>query len=390
MKNILKLIVLNLVLACTIVYGQSPYTDKDQKVLKGAIDVWPYIGIEYERPTESYMPFDYIHESHKRENRLKKSFPSRLLYELSTIELHMNTLIGVNLREGHFSMPNMYLSLGKSFHFDWIFSATPFVTMTSKFDVFNKDYATGSIGLYDAGIETVTLTRILLSFRMKAVNDINGSTFMLLPSVIDSESASFAPHWYIPRVNNEMGFRAGFIGSYYELSYSQGFSKDSNPLAAVFKINGDYFRAQLLYQYNNKNSLSPENFISRYNKNNIHNKKEYYTHHLVQLSGMGRIPFLDKELWLNLLGEYTWRDNDAHYVRLELGLEWKMLNIAIRPLFYIPANYYDDDDDNIYAFDPKKDLFCLEYSVYVKFDPVYFGFQGSTDGRYYIAMKAVF
>ncbi|MBT8720425.1 hypothetical protein JQ824_09510 [Brachyspira hyodysenteriae] len=390
MKNILKLIVLNLVLACTIVYGQSPYTDKDQKVLKGAIDVWPYIGIEYERPTESYMPFDYIHESHKRENRLKKSFPSRLLYELSTIELHMNTLIGVNLREGHFSMPNMYLSLGKSFHFDWIFSATPFVTMTSKFDVFNKDYATGSIGLYDAGIETVTLTRILLSFRMKAVNDINGSTFMLLPSVIDSESASFAPHWYIPRVNNEMGFRAGFIGSYYELSYSQGFSQDSNPLAAVFKINGDYFRAQLLYQYNNKNSLSPENFISRYNKNNIHNKKEYYTHHLVQLSGMGRIPFLDKELWLNLLGEYTWRDNDAHYVRLELGLEWKMLNIAIRPLFYIPANYDDDDDDNIYAFDPKKDLFCLEYSVYVKFDPIYFGFQGSTDGRYYIAMKAVF
>ncbi|WP_416487354.1 hypothetical protein [Brachyspira hyodysenteriae] len=390
MKNILKLIVLNLVLACTIVYGQSPYTDKDQKVLKGAIDAWTYIGIEYERPTESYMPFDYIHESHKRENRLKKSFPSRLLYELSTIELHMNTLIGVNLREGHFSMPNMYLSLGKSFHFDWIFSATPFVTMTSKFDVFNKDYATGSIGIYDAGIETVTLTRILLSFRMKAVNDINGSTFMLLPSVIDSESASFAPHWYIPRVNNEMGFRAGFIGSYYELSYSQGFSKDSNPLAAVFKINGDYFRAQLLYQYNNKNSLSPENFISRYNKNNIHNKKEYYTHHLVQLSGMGRIPFLDKELWLNLLGEYTWRDNDAHYVRLELGLEWKMLNIAIRPLFYIPANYYDDDDDNIYAFDPKKDLFCLEYSVYVKFDPVYFGFQGSTDGRYYIAMKAVF
>lgn len=390
MKNILKLIVLNLVLACTIVYGQSPYTDKDQKVLKGAIDAWPYIGIEYERPTESYMPFDYIHESHKRENRLKKSFPSRLLYELSTIELHMNTLIGVNLREGHFSMPNMYLSLGKSFHFDWIFSATPFVTMTSKFDVFNKDYATGSIGIYDAGIETVTLTRILLSFRMKAVNDINGSTFMLLPSVIDSESASFAPHWYIPRVNNEMGFRAGFIGSYYELSYSQGFSKDSNPLAAVFKINGDYFRAQLLYQYNNKNSLSPENFISRYNKNNIHNKKEYYTHHLVQLSGMGRIPFLDKELWLNLLGEYTWRDNDAHYVRLELGLEWKMLNIAIRPLFYIPANYDDDDDNNIYAFDPKKDLFCLEYSVYVKFDPIYFGFQGSTDGRYYIAMKAVF
>ncbi|EKV58085.1 hypothetical protein [Brachyspira hampsonii] len=389
MKNILKFIVLPLILIySTIIYGQSPYTDKEQNLLKGAVDVWPYIGIEYERPTESYMPFDYIHESHKRENRLKNSFPSRLLYELSTIEIHMNTLIGVNLKDGHFSMPDMYLSVGKSFHFDWMFSATPFVTMTSKFDVFNKDYATGSIGLYDAGIETVTLTRILLSFRMKAVNDINGSTFMLLPSVIDSESANFAPHWYIPRVNNEMGFRAGFIGSYYELSYSQGFSEDSNPLAAVFKINGDYFRAQLLYQYNNKNSLSPDNFKSRYNTpDNINDEKEYYTHHLVQLSGMGRIPFLNKDLWLNLLGEYTWRDNDAHYLRFELGLEWKMINVALRPLFYIPVN---NNDNHAYSFDPKEDLFCLEYSAYVKFDPISFGFQGSTDGRYYIAMKAVF
>ncbi|MEI0796800.1 hypothetical protein R4Q14_00530 [Brachyspira intermedia] len=379
----LKLIVLSLVLiSCPIIYGQSPYTDKDQKVLKGAIDAWPIIGIEYERPTESYMPFDYIHESHKRENRVKTSFPSRVLYELSTIEIHMNTLIGVSLTDGHFSMPNMYLSLGKSFHFDWMFSATPFVTMTSKFDVFNKDYATGSIGLYDAGIETITLTRILLSFRMKAVNDINGNTFMLLPSVIDSESASFAPHWYIPRVNNEMGFRAGFIGYNYELSYSQGYSKDSNPLAVALKINGDYFRAQFLYQYNDKNSLSPDNFQSIYN--NINNKEDYYTHHLVQLSGMGRIPFLDKQLWLNLLGEYTWRDNDAHYVRLELGLEWKMLNIAVRPLFYIPVK----NDDN--RFDASKDLFCFEYSAFVKFNPISVGFQGSTDGRYYIAMKAVF
>lgn len=391
MKHKLKTIALSLIISLaplTAVYGQSPYTEKEQKLLKGIVNAWPYIGIEYVRPTKTYMPFDYIHESHKRDNRTKSSFPSRLLYGLSTIELHMNTVIGVNLKDGHFSMPDMYLSVGKSFHFDWIFSATPFVTMTSKFDVFDKDHATGSIGLYDAGIETVTLTRILLSFRMKAVNDINGSTFMLLPSVIDSESASFAPHWYLPRVNNEMGFRAGFIGSYYELSYSQGYSKDSNPLAAVFKINGDYFRAQFLYQYNNKNSLSPDKFESRYNDNK-HDKDEYYTHHLVQLSGMGKIPFLDKELWLNLLGEYTWRDNDAHYLRFELGLEWKMLNVAIRPLFYIPV-HHDDDDHHYREFDTKNDLFCLEYSAYIKFDPIYFGFQGSTDGRYYIAMKALF
>ena len=382
MKKIKKIIVLNLIISLSAVYGQSPYTEKDQKLIEGIINVWRYIGLEPVRPTESRMPFDYIHDSHKRESRIKTSFPSRILYELSTIEIHMNTLIGVNLKNGHFSMPNMYLSLGKSFHFDWIFSATPFVTMTSEFDVFSKDYATGSIGLYDAGIETVTLTRILLSFRMKAVNDINGSTFMLMPSVIDSESKAFAPHWYLPRVNNEMGFRAGFIGYYYELSYSQGFSKDSKPLAVVFKINGDYLRAQALYQYN-KNSLSPDDFKTLYNKySNIYDDK---TSHLVQLSCMGRLPLLDRQLWVNMLGEYTWRNNDAHYIRLELGLEWKMLNIAVRPLFYIPVN-----EDKFNNFDKSKNLFCFEYSAYVKFNPFYFGFQGSTDGRYYIAMKAVF
>ncbi|MEI0603964.1 hypothetical protein R4K55_07055 [Brachyspira alvinipulli] len=374
-------IILFFICFCINIYAQSPYTEKEQKMLKNIVTIWPYIGLEPVRPTESYMPFDYIHESHKRESIAKTAYSSRLLYELSTIELHMNTLIGVNLKNGHFSMPNMYLSLGKSFHFDWMFSATPFVTMTSKFDVFSKNNATGSIGLYDAGIETVTLTRILLSFRMKAVNDINGNTFMLLPSVVDSESASFAPHWYLPRVKNEMGFRAGFIGYYYEISYSQGYSEDSNPLAVLFKINGDYFRAQFLYQYNKNNSLSPEKYENFYYND--------YTHHLVQLSAMGRLPLLDRQLWVNMLGEYTWRDNDAHYLRFELGVEWKMLNLAIRPLFYIPVNY---DDDRHYGrqFDKSKDLFCLEYSAYVKFDPVYFGFQGSTDGRYYIAMKAVF
>ena len=136
MKHIFTLLtIINLtILSYSVVYGQSPYSEKDQKLLKDVINIWPYIGIEPTRPTESYMPFDYIHESYKREDPLKSSFDSRLLYELATIELHMNTLIGVNLKNGHFSMPNMYLSLGKSFHFDWMFSATPFVTMTSKFD----------------------------------------------------------------------------------------------------------------------------------------------------------------------------------------------------------------------------------------------------------------
>ncbi|MEI0526963.1 hypothetical protein R4K54_13700 [Brachyspira murdochii] len=381
MKNILKFIIFNLIIISYFeVYAQSPYTEKDQRLLKGIVTVWPYIGIEPVRPTESYMPIDYIHESYKRETALKTSFSSRLLYELSTIELHMDTIIGVSLKEGRFSMPNMYLSVGKTFNFDWYFSATPFAAMTAKFDVFDKDNAAGSIGLYDAGIETVTLTRILLSFRMRAVNDINGSTFMLLPSVYDSESASSQPHWYLPRVNNEMGFRAGLIGYYYEISYSQGYSKDSNPLAVLLKVHGDYFKAQFLYQYNKKNSLSPERFETLYN--NINNNDDK-THHLVQLSAMGKLPLLDRQLWINMLGEYTWRDNDAHYLRFEIGAEWKMLNLALRPMFYIPVNKDE-------KFNSKKDLFCLEYSAYIKFNPIYFGFQGSTDGRYYIAMKAVF
>ena len=98
---------------------------------------------------------------------------------------------------------------------------------------------------------------------------------------------------------------------------------------------------------------------------------------------MGKLPLLDRQLWINMLGEYTWRDNDAHYLRFEIGAEWKMLNLALRPMFYIPV--HKDE-----KFNSKKDLFCLEYSAYIKFNPIYFGFQGSTDGRYYIAMKAVF
>lgn len=374
------------ILNCLALNAQSPYSEKEQKLLKGIVNVWPYIGLEPIRPTTSYIPYDYIHESYKRDNPDPRIFSSRLLYELSTIELHMNTVIGVNLKNGSFSMPNMYLSVGKSFHYDWIFSATPFVTLSSKLNVFSENgkvNANGNIEVYDAGIETVTLTRLLLSFRMKGVNDINESTFMLLPSVVDSSAESFedVPHWYLPRINNAMGFRTGFIGHYYELSYSQGFTENSSPLAAVFKINGDYFKVQFLYQYNKKSSLSPEAF----DKNNI-NYNNDYTHHIIQLYAMGRVPFLDNQLWLNMLGEYTWRDNDAHYLRFELGLEWKMLNIAIRPLFYIPVEH----DNYKNRFDKSNDLFCLEYSAYVKFDPIYFGFQGSTDGRYYIAMKALF
>ena len=139
--------------------------------------------------------------------------------------------------------------------------------------------------LYDAGIETITFTRILLSFRVKAANDINGSTFMLIPSVVDSATENFEdiPHWYLPRVNNKMGLRAGFIGHYFELSYSQGFSEKSSPLAILFKINGDFFKTHFLYQYD-KNNLSSHN----YGYDN--------TRHIIQLSAMGKLPLLDKTI----------------------------------------------------------------------------------------------
>lgn len=101
---------------------------------------------------------------------------------------------------------------------------------------------------------------------------------------------------------------------------------------------------------------------------------------------MGKLPLLDRQIWINMLGEYTWREKDAHYLRFEIGLEWKIFNIAMRPLFYINDNKNCNDKD----FKEKRDLFCLEYCAYLKFNSVYFGFQGATDGRYYIALKALF
>lgn len=377
MRIFVKIILLTLFLSYVKIYAQSPYTEKDQKFFKAMANILSLI--EIERTTESFIDYDYIHESYKRNNPRKDSFSSRTLYELSTIEFHMNTLIGVNLGKKRFGMPDMYLSLGKSFHYDWIFSATPFATLSGKFGIFDKNKTTGNIELYDAGIETITLTRILLSFRMKAANDINGSTFMLIPSVVDSATENFndIPHWYIPRVNNEMGFRTGLIGHYFELSYSQGFSDKSSPLAVLFKINGDFFKTQFLYQHE-KNNLSPNN----YGYNNTRN--------IIQIYAMGKLPLLDRQIWINMLGEYTWREKDAHYLRFELGLEWKIFNIAMRPLFYINDNKNCNDKDFDKDFKEKRDLFCLEYCAYLKFNSVYFGFQGATDGRYYIALKALF
>ena len=56
--------------------------------------------------------------------------------------------------------------------------------------------------------------------------------------------------------------------------------------------------------------------------------------------------------------------------------------------FYKKKYIKDNNTKEIYK--EKRDSFCFEYSFYLKFSPVYFGFQGSTDGRYYIGLKALF
>lgn len=364
----LKIFIFTLLIISVSLYSQSPYTTKEQNLLRFAVGVWPYIGIEPVRPTVGYIPYDYIHDSYKREQRPIDTNMSRFVYELSTIEFHMTANLDVNINKGTFSMPDMYFMIGKTFYYHDYVSITPFITTAAKFSVFGTNKRpTGSINLYDAGVETVVLTRILFSMRVKSVNDINGNTFMLMPSVVDSSSANFndTPYWYIPRVENEMGFRAGLIGYYYEISYSQGFAKDSSPLGALIRINSDYVKGQILYQYNSKASLSPESYRD--------------SRHLIQASITGRVPFLDKQIWLNLLGEYTWKANQAHYVRLELGFEWKMINVAVRELMYFADGYKDN-----------RNPFLFEYAVYLKFNPFSFGFQGSTDGRYYVVGRVVF
>lgn len=364
----LKIFLFMLLTISVNLYSQSPYTIKDQNLLKLAVGAWPYIGIEPVRPTIGYIPYDYIHDSYKREQKPFDTNTSRLIYELSTIEFHMTSNMDINVTKGTFSMPNMYFSIGKTFFYSWYLSITPFITTSARFSVFGTNKKpTGSIDLYDAGVEAVVLTRILFSMRVKAVNDINGNTFMLIPSVVDSSTANFmdTPYWYIPRVENEMGFRTGFIGYYYEISYSQGFSKDSSPISALARINSDYIKGEILYQYNGKSSLSPGTYRD--------------SRHLIQASVTGRIPFLDKQIWLNLLGEYTWKANQAHYVRLELVFEWKMLNVAVRELMYFADGYKDE-----------RNPFLFEYALYLKFEPFSFGFQGSTDGRYYVVGRVVF
>ncbi len=81
-----------------------------------------------------------------------------------------------------------------------------------------------------------------------------------------------------------------------------------------------------------------------------------YFESLVQATFVGRIPIeaAQQQFWVNLIGEYTWKEGIANYIRFEQGFEWKVLNIALRQMFYINSGQ-------------TQDLFLLESSVEVLF-----------------------
>ena len=151
------------------------------------------------------------------------------------------------------------------------------------------------------------------------------------------------------------------------------------PKAVLAKFNLPNMEYRFLYAHENRNA--PASWSNELSSS------------LVQVSSTFRYPFLNNKLWVNAIAEYTWRENDvrevpqasftgdtsnfapdAHYVRLEQSIEYYMLNVALREIIQVR-------DGVTRAY--------LEYAIYGKFQAATaeftLGFQGSTNGRYYIA-----
>ena len=207
-----------------------------------------------------------------------------------------------------------------------------------------------------------------------------------------NENAAFytdIPGYYLPQNMNGAGIRVGFIGKHYEIAYSQGDFMHGIPKAVLAKFNLPNMEYRFLYAHENRNA--PRSWTNELSSS------------LVQISSTFRYPFLNNKLWVNAIAEYTWRENDvrevpqdkvspdgnhtvdangnlipfapdAHYVRLEQSIEYYMLNLALREIIQVR-------DGVTRAY--------LEYAIYGKFQAATaeftLGFQGSTDGRYYIA-----
>ena len=186
----------------------------------------------------------------------------------------------------------------------------------------------------------------------------------------------------------QAGIRVGFIGKHYEIAYSQGDFMHGIPKAFLAKFNLPNMEFRFLYGHENRKAPASWN--------------DTLSSSLVQVSSTFRYPFLNNKLWVNAIAEYTWSEydvrevplgsvnntntgtiekdktipfpSDAHYVRLEQSIEYYMLNLALREVIKVSNGVTK-------AY--------LEYAIYGKFNagPADFtlGFQGSTDGRYYVS-----
>ena len=372
-KNII--IFLLYILTTGSLFAQSPFTEKDQKKLGVAVDAFSIFIDNGDRDTVQSIPYDYMRDDYKR----PKDSPyneelSPFVNVLNSIEMHMEAYFSYGIHNNTFKMDNVFFTLGETFNSKY-FSISPFITINGYFDTHNPDeeynFTKGNIGLYDGGVQVVALNHLLVSLRGRATFDIDTTTYMLMPHYVDRTNPTSydAPHWYMPTVLNGAGIRVGVIGNYYELAYSQGDYRHSIPKAVMFRLNLPYFSARLLYQHENRKD--PANYnISLFES-------------LVQSTFVGTIPIegLGQQFWVNLIAEYTWKEGDAHYVRLEQGFEWNILNVALRELFYISKN-------------SDEEMFLLEYTVYCKLQAgkadFSIGFQGATDNRYYILSKVEF
>lgn len=363
MKKILSFLFLLVLFACKV-YSEEKYTNAIMPKLGNAFNM--FIGREGNRSLPEYIKPDYIRDDYKRTLPDLKTETNLKFYEKYPIEFHMTTLFSYAILTNTFNIRDTYATIGETFHNDYI-AFTGFITAYGYFDLHDptKDYGyvRGNGGLYDGGVQAIFIERILVSARGRANFDINTQTFLLMPHYYDTDKnpANFdVPNYYIPQVLNGPGIRVGFIGNHYELAYSQGDYRHSIPKAMLFRFNIPNIEFRFLYEHENR--MDPKNYhISLFDS-------------LIQASTTLRFPFMAETIWLNAIFEYTWRERDAHYIRLEQGFEWYMLNIALREMVYIK-----DREAKVY----------LEYSLYGKFTagPASFslGFQGSTDGRYYIA-----
>ncbi len=374
MRNIVLLYSIFVLTITPSLFAQSPLTVNDQDKIIRLTDALNILIDRGNRTMPQYIEYDYIRDDYKRQQEELPEDASKLEKALANIDMHLDAYYSYGIHSNTFKMDDLFFTFGKTFFGDYV-TLSPFLTVNGYFDTHNPytnyEFIRGNIGLYDGGVQAVFLNHFLLSVRGRAVFDVDTTTFMLMPSYIDRTNPTSyeTPHWYLPQTLNGAGIRVGFIGHHYELAYSQGDFQHSIPKSVVFRLNLEYFQVRLLWQHENREDPSdwdPPLFDN-----------------LVQATAAGVIPFelFEQQFFANVLGEYTWREDDAHYIRLEQGLEWNVFNIVLREMFHI---------DN----DTSTKLFLFEYSLYAKLkagiSEFSVGFQGSTDGRYYILGKIGF